>query len=863
MRRLLAGTATFMVVAVLTSRAQIAPSFSIDDFDSKHMWFIEFHNPPAVDGTSSQALAREEDAFHAAAHAAGLQYTERRHFRTLFNGLAVDASANAVRIIRELPGVRAVYPVVTVNLEQQENSPGTVTDLITALRQTGADVAHSELGLTGRGVNVAVIDTGIDYDHPDLGGCFGSGCRVEKGFDLVGDDYDASNPAAATIPDPFPDDCNGHGTHVAGIIGANGGITGVAPDVTFSAYRVFGCEGSTSTDVLLEAMERAAADQVDVINMSLGAPFRWPQYPTAQAANRLTREGIVVVASAGNEGVLGLYGSSAPATGRNVLSVASFENTHVNLDAFSITPDDTTIGYVSADGGPPPPKTGSYPMAKTGTPASVNDACSSLPAASLQGTVVLIRRGTCSFYQKALNAQAAGAEGVVLYNNVPGFLFASVTGTPAVTIPVVGITADRGAEVDARLATDSVTLTWTDIVASEPNPTADQISSFSSYGPAPDLSFKPDIGAPGGAVRSTLPLEQGGYGVLSGTSMSSPHVAGAIALLLEAKPHMNPNEVQRRLQNSAQPQAFAGNPALGLDSVHRQGAGMLRIDDAIQADVVVSPSSLALGELGAESSTHWLKLRLSTAQHRRHPRDDEGKVPVTYTIGHQPALATGANTFAPQFLASFATVTFTTSTVTMGGPGQARDDDVLVGVTVTPPSRENGARLFGGYITFTPDDGAAIVRVPYIGYNGDYQEIQVLTLADFPALAKFIPGTGFVVQPGGALFSMEGSDVPYVLFHLNHQVASFKIEVIDVTTGRSFNFADIDKFVGRNSTATSLFLFPWDGTTMRRAGGTLRTLPNGTYRLELSILKALGDPADPEHYERWVSPNITIARVAP
>jgi len=107
---------------------------------------------------------------------------------------------------------------------------------------------HSELGFTGKGVRVGIIDTGIDYNHPDLGGGFGPGLRVAFGFDFVGDAYDGSN---TPIPDPFPDDCDGHGTHVAGIVGANGAVTGVAPGVTFGAYRVFGCEGQAESDVII------------------------------------------------------------------------------------------------------------------------------------------------------------------------------------------------------------------------------------------------------------------------------------------------------------------------------------------------------------------------------------------------------------------------------------------------------------------------------------------------------------------------------------------------------------------------------------------------------------------------------------
>src|SRR5215470_6464222 len=149
MRRLLAGIMTFIAVSILSSRAQTLESISITDIDGQHPWFIELSSPPGVDGTSSQALVAEENAFHAAARAAGVQYQERRHFRTLFNGLAIDASTVATRTIRALGGVRAVYPVVTVNLDPQDDPPLTGTDLISALRQTGADVAHSELGLTG------------------------------------------------------------------------------------------------------------------------------------------------------------------------------------------------------------------------------------------------------------------------------------------------------------------------------------------------------------------------------------------------------------------------------------------------------------------------------------------------------------------------------------------------------------------------------------------------------------------------------------------------------------------------------------------------------------------------------------------
>ncbi len=856
-----------IVLATAISSAQTGQqSVPVLENESSGLWFVELSSPPAVEGTPPAELDRDEQNFHSAASTSGIRYTQGRRFRKLWNGVTVRAAAGDLPKMRALPGVAGVYPVMTISLDQNEARPGPAPELITALKMTGADIAQSELGLSGWGVTVAVIDSGIDYDHPDLGGCFGPGCRVNKGFDLVGDAYnpDLTSPAydPTPVPDPFPDDCRGHGTHVSGIIGADGTIKGVAPGVRFHAYRVFGCEGPATEDILLEAMEMVLDDGADVLNMSFGSPFGWPQDPIAKAASRLVRQGVVVVASIGNEGPLGLYGAAAPGVGKEVIGVASFDNTDANLVAFTISPDDLKIGYTVADGAPQPPETGTFPMARTGTATTLDDGCAVLPADSLAGKVVLIRRGTCSFYAKAFNAQMAGAVGVVLYNNAPGILNATVAGSPAVTIPVVAITAEKGGLIDSRLATGNVDTTWTSLVASEPQSTGNLISSFSSFGLPADLSFKPDIGAPGGAIRSTLPLEQGGAGSLSGTSMSSPHVAGAVALLLEARPHTSPGEVQKRLQNTARPHLWGGNPTLGfLDNVHRQGAGMLQIDDAILADAIASPSSLALGEIESGSATRALRISLEGLNTSGRRRNRSGNVAdqVTYTLGHEPALSTGPNTFTPSFVPSFATVQFSTPAVTLGGP-HANSETILV--TITPPALP--AKLFGGYITLTPDDGGTVLRVPYAGYNGDYQEITVLTPtpAGFPWLAKLI-GTSFFNQPAGASFTLQGTDVPFILFHLDHQSRRLRIEVLDITTGQSLGFADDEAFLPRNSAATSIFAFPWDGTVIDTTAGGTRDVPDGAYRVEISVLKALGDPRNPSHTETWSSPPIVIARPLP
>jgi minor extracellular serine protease Vpr len=363
---------------------------------STRLWFVEFNSRPILQGGSTAAIQTDRNRFQSEAVQTGVEYKQRRNFSTLWNGISIEVDASEASKLAKLSSVKAIYPVEVIHLP--ETSPLESPEMSSALAMTGADIAQSELGYTGEGIRVAVIDTGIDYEHPDLGGCFGLGCRVFTGWDFVGDDFNGSN---IPTPDEYPMDCHGHGTHVAGIVGAKTttltGVTGVAPDVTFGAYRVFGCTGSTTSDIMLAAMEKALADDMDVLNMSIGSAYQWPQYPTAVAASQLVDQGMVVVASIGNSGATGLYSASAPGVGEKVIGVASFENTHTTLNAFIITPDDQPIYYFPATGAPPPPYTGTFPMERTGTSASLSDACSELPPGSLTGKVALIRRYGCTF----------------------------------------------------------------------------------------------------------------------------------------------------------------------------------------------------------------------------------------------------------------------------------------------------------------------------------------------------------------------------------------------------------------------------------------------------------------------------------
>ena len=838
--------------AQVTEEQPITPTTSVQSDaavdETPTAWFIELQGAPVADGGSAAALAQEKAAFRGNAKKAGVHMKERFSYDKVWNGVSAAVAPGDVAKLARMPEVKNLYPVIDMVLPELQ--PADELNLSTAITMTQASVAQNDLGLTGRGVRVAVMDSGIDYDHPDLGGCFGPGCRVEAGWDFVGDAYnnDSTSPGYNPIPTPdaFPDDCGGHGTHVAGIIGANGTVRGVAPGVTFKAYRVFGCAGSTSTDIMVAAMEKIADDGADVLNMSIGSAFQWPQYPTAQAADRLVNKGVVVVTSAGNEGSRGTYAVGAPGVGQKVIATASFNNLTLKLPAFTATPDGRKFGYNPSNGSPAAPLSGTFPMARTGTQTSAADGCNALPAGSLTGRIALIRRGTCGFHDKSRNAQAAGAAGVVIYNNQAGSVTPNVVGAVAITIPVVAISAVDGNALDSRLAAGAVDLTWTSDTVSQPNAGPNLISSFSSYGLAPDLSLKPDIGAPGGAIRSTYPVEAGSYANLNGTSMASPHVAGAVALLLEAHPSTSSQEVRTILQNSASPRPWWGNPGLGfLDNVHRQGAGMLQIADAIRATTRVEPGKLSLGELEAGSAP---TVRTLTVRNL-------GPAPVTYTLSHNAALATGGSTNAPSFFAGFAEVSFSTPTLTVPAGGTATVD-----VSVTPAAGLADRSQYGGWVVLTPQGGGQALRVPYAGLKGDYQSIQVLvpTATGFPRLGKRT-ATGYLPQgPNGATYTLQGIDIPFILVHLEHQSRELRMDIVDADTGKAWHTAFRQGYLPRNNSATGFFAIGWDGETI--AGNKIYSVPDGRYIIKLTVRKALGDSANPAHLETWTSPVITIAR---
>jgi minor extracellular serine protease Vpr len=322
-------------------------------------------------------------------------------------------------------------------------------------------------------------------------------------------------------------------------------------------------------------------------------------------------------------------------------------------------------------------------------------------------------------------------------------------------------------------------------------------------------------------------------------------VAGAVALLLEARPNTPAQAVRSILQNSATPRPWWGNPGLGfLDNVHRQGAGLLQVADAIRATSLVLPGKLSLGEFetGAAPVVRTLTVK------------NEGPAPVVYDLGHRPGLTTGGSTFSPSFFSAAGVATFSVPSVTVPAGGTATVD-----VTFTPPVGPDRGQ-FGGWVVLTPQDGGAPLRVPYAGFRGDYQSIRALTPTGFgfPWLSRRNPNGTVTRQPDGTLFTMQDDDIPYITLHLDHQVRELRMDVVDALTGKSWHRAYSASYLGRSAGSTSALALPWDGSTT--GGGQTYQVPSGQYVIKLTVRKALGDPANPDHVETWTSPVITVAR---
>jgi subtilisin family serine protease len=563
---------------------------------------LELTDPPVVSavppGAENRAAAKAAAEYAARLKRAQQQvraelaerkitFRERRSYTHLYNGIALEVAASDVAVLAAIPGVKRVHADARVQARLDQSVP-----LIRA-----PEVWEQSAGgqpVTGHGMVVAIVDTGVDYMHPDLGGGFGEGFKVVGGYDFVDQDAD-------------PMDENGHGTHVAGIVAANGTVKGVAPDAQITAYRVLDEWGSGYLSDVVAGLEAAVSPtnphRAQVVNLSLGGPGDGLTDPVSVAAQNAVAAGVVVVAAAGNDGPAAqTVGSPGAAPG--VLTVGASISGVVVPRLTMVAPETKLIKSYRMDfSANPPPGALTLPVVDAGAGdfrgavgkaaliaispwASSSDVVASAVAAREAGAAAAL------FYLDEApvgwGGMGDGGDGTAVVHHPPR-MHQFAVGPAAVGDPgIIAVELEEAAPL-RELVSQGVPVT----VAITGEDVTDQIASFSSRGPGPLLGMKPDLVAPGVLIHSTMAPESlwgqwefGGalYGRMSGTSMAAPHVAGAAALIRQVHPDWSPVEIGSALAHTGR--------LLPTYSPLDQGAG--RMDVAAAASVTVVADTLAL-----------------------------------------------------------------------------------------------------------------------------------------------------------------------------------------------------------------------------------------------------------------------------
>ncbi|HEY5890654.1 MAG TPA: S8 family serine peptidase [Acidimicrobiia bacterium] len=697
------------------------------DLDQEARLFVQLDEPsvsefvassdsePSAGAQKAQAnrVKAQQDKTRAEVEAAGADVVSKLVVGA--NGFVVNATLRSIPQLEALSGVKSVARVTVFSPSNETSVPW-----------IGAPAVWDS-GYTGTGISVGIIDTGIDYYHANFGGSgdpadFAAddgldlsdgnfpNVKVLGGWDFVGDDYNA-DPTSATYqptphPDPDPLDCQGHGSHVGGSAAGLGvpGIIGpgVAPDADVYALRVFGCDGST--DVVSAALEWAMDpngdgsmdDHLDVINMSLGSPFGSPDDPSAISTANAVAAGVVVVASAGNEGDAA-YVTGSPAISPNAISVAASVDGGYAILGINYTVDGgDPVPVEAAEGGFTPPLAlvgpviGNVVTLVDGV-GDTNDGCEpAANAADIAGNIALVERGICDFVVKVANAEAAGAIATIVFNDAArGDALLNMGGSGSFNAPSVFVGhTDGQAMSDAYTSGSVVEATLSaDILIPKPE-LADTLADFTSRGPGFANTFKPDVAAPGFGINSTNVGTGTLGGLNSGTSMASPHVAGMAALLLDKDSSLSPAAVKALIQNST-------TPAVGDYPLARQGVGVVHVDVAAELGSYAMPGGLSFGRVDSRTP--------STVTREVEVTNMTGSA-QTYTITHESLHGVAGVTVASQ-----------SNLVTVGAHSSKT---VRVGITVDPAAMTPDDNFFSqtevdGWFVFTSSSDT--LRVGYLG----------------------------------------------------------------------------------------------------------------------------------------------------
>ncbi len=496
-----------------------------------------------------------------------------------YNGFALKLPGKDIEKIAVLKGIKKIFPSRTYVIK------GDLSDQIIGAPEVWKMKDANGNPVDGEGMLIGIIDTGIDYKHPDLGGGFGPKYKVVGGYDF-GDD------------DPDPMDLQGHGTHVAGIAAANGKVKGVAPEAKLMAYKIVaGGNPSASDSTIIAAIERAVKDKCNAVNLSFGSGQLGtadPDDPENKAFDNAADAGVLSAVAAGNQGsrcASTPYPLGAPSGAPKVIAVAaSDDGLHpaINIIAPKDVPQNETLILGNyADLSPDFPTDKEFEVVNCGYGRK-----SDFEGVDVKGKIALVSRGPIGanalyFRDKDLNAEAAGAAGIIIYNNLPGIVSPTfqVTAEDANKkyIPAIFITQDKGMLLRSLLA-EGLKIKFTKVSG------LGTIAPFSSMGPTSDFFFKPEVSAPGVAINSTIP--GGKYAKWDGTSMATPHVTGAIALIKQVHPDWNSEQVKAALMNTATILKNYQNEQIITWTL--QGSGRINIPAAITTPAVITPYDILM-----------------------------------------------------------------------------------------------------------------------------------------------------------------------------------------------------------------------------------------------------------------------------
>ncbi len=602
----------------------------------------------------------------------------RRVFKHALPGYSVEGPLQA---IEEIEGAKQVSPVQSYQAEASVTN----IELIGGEKVRGIFDKKGHR-LSGEGITVGVIDTGIDYDHPDLHRNYGGG------HDLVDDDEDPMETKGTVGGSTL------HGTHVAGIIAANGKITGVAPDAKIVAYRALGPGGTGTTEQVLSAIDQAIEDKVDVLNLSLGNNINGPDLPISLAINKAVESGITAVTSSGNSGP-NKWTVGSPGTATKAISVgASTPPLLVPYLSFSSLNGKIRLETMMGSEGWKLDRSIEIVDGGIGRKSQIKAA---------KGKLVLVKRGEITFTEKAKNAEKAGAAGVIIYNNTEGGFLGNLE--EPLDIPVASIPMEEGERLKKAIK-KSKEFARMDLVEEK-----DILADFSSRGPVTSTwEIKPDVVAPGVAINSTIP---GGYLALQGTSMAAPHVAGASALVKQAHPDWEPEQIKAALMNTSVPLKTREG---GGYHTFEQGAGRIQIEEAVNTETLVLPASLQFGKFRLADRLHRHSTVIEVQNHGKQTKK------YSFTL---PKRAEGIEWEMPM---SFELE-----------PGKKRKVDISM---IVDPTAFKG-KIHDGYLTL--NEGSNQISIPYLYVleEPDYPRVMGFALApaDKPGHYRYE-----VYLPGGA-----------------------------------------------------------------------------------------------------------------